>query len=327
MFKYDAIKPLLGSGNMAIEYFVKRDLLGEDAGDIRAVWELPEVKGILRKQQPDGSFSKGGLKDKLVETWRQMRFLVQMYETDRAHTGTERAAEYLFSCQTDEGDIRGFLGNQYAPYYTGSILYLMIKAGYEDDARVAKGIKWLLSMRQEDGGWFAGSPGMIKRTWSEQAVLTSGWRENPERDFDFSLPFSAAGTGMAIRALAAHSKWRHSEEAEKAARLLKSKFFKKDNYPYMGTPQHWVRFNFPYWWNDALSALDMISLIGIPKEDEDAAAALEWFLERQQPDGLWKGSYSDIHKESGSRKEWDLRLWVSLNILRVFKRYYGEIFF
>ncbi len=325
MFRYDALKPLLSSENKTVEYFTKRDILEEDARDIRALWELPGIKSILKKQQPDGSFSKEGRKEKLVETWRQMRFLAQMYETDRSCPGTERAAEYLFSCQTDEGDIRGILGNQYAPYYTGAMLYLLIKAGYEDDKRVKKGIEWLLSMRQDDGGWFIGSPGMIKMSYRQQSELTAVWTDEPAREFDFSMPFSAAGTGMIIRAFAVNPSFRHSEEAITAARLLKSKFFKKDNYSYMGTPQHWMRFNYPYWWNDALSALDMISLIGIPKEDEDVKAALNWFLERQQPDGLWKASYSDKHKESGNKKERELRLWVSLNILRVFKRYYGEI--
>jgi len=67
------------------------------------------------------------------------------------HVG--KAAEYIFSFQTPEGDIRGFIGNQYATYYTGYILALLIQAGYVDDPRVEKGMQWLLEMRQNDGGW------------------------------------------------------------------------------------------------------------------------------------------------------------------------------
>lgn len=221
MFKYDAASPLLQSGNQAVAYFTRRDIKGEDAGDERALWELPEVKKIIKKQQPDGSFSKGDRKDKLVETWRQLRYLVQMYELDSEHIAVQKAAEYIFSCQTDEGDIRGILGNQYAPYYTGAILYLLIRAGYAQDVRIDKAIEWLFSLRQYDGGWFIGSPGMINMTYKQQSELTADPAAKTARDFDFSLPFSAAGTGMAIRALAAHPKWRRSEEAMRAALLLK----------------------------------------------------------------------------------------------------------
>jgi hypothetical protein len=38
-----------------------------------------------------------------------------------------KAAEYIFSNQMYEGDIRGILGNQYMPYYHGAILELLIK--------------------------------------------------------------------------------------------------------------------------------------------------------------------------------------------------------
>jgi hypothetical protein len=323
MFRYDPIKPLIESGNRAIEFFTRRDILCEDAGEPGALRGLPEVQKIFKKQQPDGAFAKGERKEKLIETWRQLRFLVQMFELDRTHPAVGEAAEFIFSCQAGEGDIRGILGSQYAPYYTGAILFLLIKAGYAQDKRTQMGMEWLLKMRQDDGGWVIGSPGMVKRTWKEQLWLTSGWREEPERDFDFSLPFSAAGTGMAIRAFAAHPKYRGRPETLKAALLLKSKFFKKDNWTYLGTPDHWVRFNFPYWWNDALSALDIVSLIGIPKEDEDVKKALEWFKNSQQPDGLWKASYSNRHKEAEDKGN-GLREWITLSVLRVFRRYYPE---
>jgi hypothetical protein len=62
---------------------------------------------------------------------------------------------------THEGDIRGMLGNQYAPYYTGAMLSLLIKAGFAHDPRIEKGMRWLLKMRQDDGGWVIGSPGVV----------------------------------------------------------------------------------------------------------------------------------------------------------------------
>jgi hypothetical protein len=68
----------------------------------------------------------------------------------RAHPAVQRAAECLFSFQTDEGDFRGIYGTQYTPHYTAGIMELLIKAGYANDERIARGFAWLLSMRQRD---------------------------------------------------------------------------------------------------------------------------------------------------------------------------------
>jgi hypothetical protein len=50
-FKIDPIKPFLESGNEAIIYFARRDLLEERLQSIDHI--LPEVQKILKKQQSD----------------------------------------------------------------------------------------------------------------------------------------------------------------------------------------------------------------------------------------------------------------------------------
>ena len=158
--RFDPIPALLSSGDEALQYFVKRDLLEEEVGPICRLWQLPEAQKILKKQLPDGSWDRSVSKKKhkdinynLIETWKQFRFLVEKYGFNREGPSTGRAAEFLFSCQTEDGDLRGFIANQYAIYYTGAIMSLLIKAGYEDDPRIEKGFQWLLSMRQDDMGW------------------------------------------------------------------------------------------------------------------------------------------------------------------------------
>ncbi|MDP2871211.1 MAG: terpene cyclase/mutase family protein [Bacillota bacterium] len=196
--------PLLRGGDEAAAYFARRDLLGEDVPPVQVIWGLPAVQSILRRQKPDGSWPARAAKLKrapsvkhpLVETYRNLRSLVDQYELTRLHPAVERAAEYVFGCQTAEGDIRGILCNQYAPYYTGAILYLLIKAGYAADQRVAAGLAWLLSMRQDDGGWVIGSPGMVGLAGlssTESNALTSRPDRVTARAFDRPKPFSAAG--------------------------------------------------------------------------------------------------------------------------------------
>lgn len=331
-FKYNPIKPLLKSGDDAIIYFTKRDLLDERVESIDKIWVLPAVDKILKKQLDDGSWPvKGkksentGVKYPLIETWKQLRFLIQQYQMDKTHLSIKKATEYIFSCQTDEGDIRGILANQYAPYYTGAMMYLLIKAGYHDDLRIEKAFKWLLDMRQDDGGWVIGSPGIIgipNLTRDKLYDLTSNNDRETVKAFDKTRPFSAAGTGMVVRAFAVHPTYKKSKDALTAARLLKSKFFRRDNWSSYQHPDNWIRFQYPFWWTNLVSALDSLSLMGFSKYDEDIKNALKWLIDHQESDGLWNISYSKIHKSPDKKRTFKTRLWITLAICRVFKRFY-----
>jgi hypothetical protein len=321
-FKVNPTPVLLSCGDKAIEYFVKRDLLGEKVEAISYVWQLPEVEKIFRKQQADGSWKRTGKETvtyprhhyALVETWKAYRVLVERYQFTREHEGARRAAEFLFSCQTIEGDIRGMLANQYATYYTGAMLALLIKAGYENDPRVQKGLEWLLAMRQDDGGWTV--PILCyKFDRATKYRLTSQYTE--PLSGDSSKSFSHNWTDMVLRAFAAHSKYRKSKEARRAADLLKSSFFQPDAYPSNGEARYWVRFLF--WWPNLVTALDSLSLMGYSKDEPDVTKGLEWVVANQLPNGLWKMDYDEGAKQKqGVSSE---QLWLGLKIARIFKRF------
>lgn len=325
--KYNPIEPLMSSKNEVMQYFVKRDLLGEGVRELNFVWGLPEVSKILKRQLPNGSWKYRGAKKSeyppyryyLIETWKQFRFLVEQYGMDRSHDSIRRAAEFIFSCQSEEGDIRGFIGNQYATYYTGAIVALLNKAGYQDDPRIMRVMRWLLSMRQDDG---VTVPVLTRGyNWREITKMTTGKKKIVEPDK--TKPFSHGFTGMVLRAFATHERYRKSEEAWHAALLLADRFFEKDSYSSYRSPSHWVRFQFPFWWNNLLSALDTVLSIGIPKDNAKVVRAIRWFKDNQEEDGLWKVSYSGIHKSSDSKRSNEMRNWISLNICKVLKRYYG----
>ncbi len=324
---FDPIPPLMASGNLALQYYVRRDLLGEQSGPASSLWQLPEAEKILKKQLPDGAWPRADGSDhpavnyRLIETWRQFRFLVQQYEFTREHPQIQKAAEFLFSCQTRDGDFRGFLANQYATYYSGAIIGLLIEAGYADDPRIEKGFQWLLAMRQDDAGWTI--PILThKLDRAAQYRLTSEYAEPLEPDR--SKPFSHNWTGMVLRAFAAHPAYCRSEAAVVAAHLLKSRFFQPDRYTSYQAASYWVRFDYPFWWNNLVAALDSLSLIGLSSEDEQIKAALKWLVDHQEARGLWKVSYARLHeKEKETKKARETKLWVSLAICRVFKRLFG----
>jgi squalene-hopene cyclase-like protein len=228
----DPLPPLLSSGESAIALLTAQDLLEQTDVEVKTLWDLPEAKKIVSKQQPDGSWKYPGGNTNLrtaenydqIETFRNVGYLVEMYRMNTSHTTVVKAADFLLSFQTDEGDIRGILGTQYTPYYTAAIVELLIKAGYADDQRIEKAFTWLTSMRQHDGGW-----ALPLRTQHKKLdiIALNAQTLQPER----SKPFSHLITGVVLRAYAAHQTYRHAVEANRAGKLLLSHFFKKDNYP------------------------------------------------------------------------------------------------
>jgi len=325
---YDPIPPLLCSGNEALLYFVRRDLLGEPADPVGRLWELPEAKKILRKQQSDGSFAFPAGRNKhpainyrLIETWKQFRYLVEVFGFHRDHPQAEKAAEFLFSCQTKVGDFRGFLANQYATYYIGAILSLLIQAGYAEDARIEKGLRWLLAMRQNDGGW---TVPIITHAFSGKEMYRLTSQPLSPVEPDRSKPFSHNWTGMVLRAFAVHPKYRKSKEVKSAANLLADRFFQPDVYTSYQAASYWVRFQYPFWWNNLVAALDSITRIGLSADDERIARAIRWLTGHQEKDGLWRETYVKPHaKGKETQKVREAGGWVSLAICRVFRRLYG----
>jgi hypothetical protein len=293
-----------------------------------SLWTLQNPQRIISRQEPGGWWKALGKNEDyyLIETFKLLQTLVYQYEFDKSHPAVANGCEYLFSRQTEEGDFRGFLGNQYAPYYTGLVMALLIKAGYADDPRIEKGFQWLLSMRQNDGGWVIGSPGWLgipDLKWRDITEMMSDKNAPTLQSFDKSQPFAHSGTGMVLRAFVAHPRYRKSPEALKAAQLLKSHFLKSDNYNSYKHPDNWVRFEYPFWWNNLAAALDSVSLIGIPSTDPDVKKALDWFITNQTETGLWKVSYSKVHKSPPNNKTDEERLWISLAVCRVFQRYFS----
>jgi len=315
----DPLPCLLSTNDEALRYFVRRDLLAESVEPIWSLWELPTASEIVRKQQANGSWrypGRGQDSDRftnysLLETFKNLRVLVEMYGFNNTHPALQAAAEYISSCQTDEGDIRGILGNQYMPYYHGAIMELLIKVGCQDDVHIKQGMEWLLSIQQSDGGWLIPAQAIPAREKTEKM-----WRGEPIT-VERSQPSSHLATGMVLRAFAAHPGYRHLEQVRRAGELMKSRFFQPDRYNDRKSPQYWYKFQYPFWWSNLLTVLDSLSMLGFPANDAEIQTGLDWFIKNQEQDGLWPTSYDK------GRKVGPARLWVGLAICRVFKKFYG----
>lgn len=319
--RHDPLPQLISSGNNVVAYFVKRDLLEEIVEPIETLWQLNSAAKIVNRQQEDGSWEYGGGKPHIrskedynqLETYRILGQLVEIYGFTRKHKAISKAAEFLFKHQTEEGDLRGIYGNQYTPNYTAAIMELLIKAGYDADPRIEKGFQWLLSIRQNDGGWAIPSRTNKAKNYTLMQALKNPAPIKPDK----SKPFSHCITGVVLRAFATHPKYSKTNEAKIAGELMESRFFKPDIYRDRSAASFWTKFAYPFWFTDLVSALDSLSLLGLAKDDAEIKSALEWLKERQQKNGFWK-----VYLLKAKSIE-DPYSWISLAICRVFKRFYG----
>jgi hypothetical protein len=319
-FPIDPLPILTSSANRALRYSVQRDLIQDNGAKLEDVWTLPVVRLYLRRQQSNGSWQyPGGGRTYLrssesydqLETYRVFAELVEKYAMDKSNPSIQHAAEYLFSAQTDEGDFRVIYGTQYTPNYSAGIMELLIKAGYADDRRIKRGFRWLLSIRQRDGGWAI--PLRTRGMNFTRTVLNSTELIQPNYD----KSFSHLVTGVVLRAFAAHPVYRASPEAQHAGSLLSSRLFKSDTYPDRRTAEYWKRTSFPFWFTDMVSALDSLSRLGFSPAQKPIADALDWFVRRQQDDG-------GFNLKIVRGKDPDTRLWICFAVCRLFKRFYKE---
>jgi hypothetical protein len=322
---FDPISPLLDSKDQAIIYFVKRDLLGETVPSIQNIWKVPFIEKTLRNQQPDGSWIYKGVKRNpypshhypLVATFKIYRDLIEKYELNTSHRSCELASEFILSHQTKKGDIRGMIGDQYATYYTGYILALLIKAGYMDDPRIIMGLEWLLSMRQDDGGW---TIPMLTHYFDRKTTYRITSSPSKTVEPDRSQPFSHTWTNMILPCFALHPRYKNRPEIIHAADLMKSRFFKKDSYISYQSEYYWTRF--VAWWPNLLTALHSLYRLGYTKDDPEISKALDWFITHQQMDGMWETENNPKKKRIASITNQKHRLWLTLSICRVLKNYF-----
>ena len=141
----------------------------------------------------------------------------------------------------------------------------------------------------------------------------------PPLELDRAKPFSHNCTGMVLRAFATHPIYRHSEDARHAAALLKSRFFEPDAYTSLQAAHYWIRFEYPYWWNNLVSALDIMVKMEVSINDPQIEKAINWLVENQQPDGLWKLKYFSDTPEKSSPEIMERKMWVTQAICRILK--------
>jgi hypothetical protein len=312
--RYDPLPDLLDSDDLALQFFVNRNLLGVTGLRSDGLLFCPEVRALVKKQRSDGAWRYGGKRSigcdyEYLETYRNLAILVDKYGLGRKHAAIADACEFLLTLQDQEGDIRGVYSNQYSPNYSGAIAALLIKAGYARDPRISRLFDWLISVRQNDGGW------AIPFRTAGVRTLREAMSSDPIPPVR-SMPSSQWATGIVLRAFAAHPIWRKSEVTYQAADLLKSRFFHADAYTDRKAKGYWTKFSYPFWYTDLVSSLDTLSRLGYPPDEHNIDKAMTWMSSRQRLDG----SFDLETLRNGDR---NASRWVAYAYCRSLCRFYG----
>ncbi len=236
------------------------------------------------------------------QTYKTMAELGVFYGLNKKHTTIQKAAKLLFSFQTKEGEFRGMYGDQYSPNYSASITEFLIKPGYGDTI-ILNSLRWLLQMRQDDGGWAIPFRTRDRdlRALNEKVTL------EPNR----SKPFSRLITGIVLRPFSLMPEY--GNKVKDTGVLLADRVFTKDKYPDRYGVDYRTKFTFPYHWTDLLSTIDTLTLLGIydhPKINE----IKQWFENHKQDNGMYEVSVM------AGKKYAKINYWITLQYLTVLKR-------
>ncbi|MBN2577010.1 MAG: hypothetical protein JXP73_20780 [Deltaproteobacteria bacterium] len=282
----DPIPRLLREGTPSVLARVRRDLIDDsEAPTAEEIADYNEVKAILRKLEKDGSFAPrapekelGGHKfARCLATLRALDRLADLGLRVEGKGGVSqqlnKIASFLLASQGSDGGIADLSlgesprgrGKAVALHFQGWALSALCRAGFENDERVEKGTRYLLSLRQDDGGW--------------------AWRG--VRTDSAARPSSHLVTGMVLRAFASSRERRGSREARRAAELLATRFLQPDRYEDRKAAFYWEILSEPRFYTDVLDALDTITSIGLGKENSGVRTAEAYLRSRQAKDGLW----------------------------------------
>jgi len=328
--KADPTGWLLEEDNPSVRYFTLADILGksEDDPDVEeakeAIMEKGVVPRILARQESGGYWEAREnfyVKSKYKGTVWQLIVLAEL-GADGGDARVRKACEFILENSQDRESCGfSYRGTQCAggshddvlPCLTGNMVCSLIRFGYLDDPRVQRGIDWIVTYQRFDDG-ISEAPGgwpyeKRERCWGKHTChmgVVKGLKALAE------VPVSRRSRGVA------------SAIEEAAEYLLKHHIHKRSHDLQRVSKAEWVQFGFPLMWNtDVLEILGILTRLGY--RDERMQEAVDLVASKQDDEGRWRleSTYNGRFQVNIERKG-EPSKWVTLNALRVLKRYYSH---
>jgi hypothetical protein len=302
----DPIPWLLERENPSVRHWTLVDLLDQSLGDLEvqearaAIPGYPPIAELLAAQGRDSYWVKHDYYlPKHNGTFWTLSLLADAGLT-LDNEEIRRACEFMFTFQREDGAFcrrrrvagKGIVwADQPGPCTHARIVRFLIQFGYGDDPRTRRAIAWLLAAQQEDGMWDCCESrryGCLRATLDVLRVA--------------ALDPAAATDPAVARSVAAVCNL-----------LLEPRMHRY----HVG--HEWTVLEYPYFGYSLIATLDALARLGYTLEHPKMAAALDYLLSRQQPDGTWLLDKRPYRLPFDVGQPGEPNKWLTLDALRVLK--------
>jgi len=330
MLKADPADWLLEKNNPSVRYFTLTEILELPENDSQVkkakseIMTVGVIPVILSKQNSEGYWETAGgfYTKKYNGTIWQLIILAEL-GVDGGNERIRKACEFILknSQDTESGGFSmhasaktgGGRHSEVIPCLTGNMIRSLIRLGNLEDSRVQLGIDWIVKYQRFDDGIHEAPTG-----WPYDKLEVC-WGKHT----------CHMGAVKALKALAEIPKDKRSEGVKNMIEIgseyiLIHHIYKKSHDLSSISKPGWLRFGFPLMYQtDALEILGILTKLGY--KDKRMQEAVDFVVSKQNTQGRWilentfNGRFQVNIEEKGKPSK-----WVTLNALRVLKRFYGE---
>jgi hypothetical protein len=329
VLKEDPTEWLLERDNPSVRYFTLTEVLDKLVGGREAkeakneIMRVGVVPRILAKQNDEGWWETADefYRPKYTGTVWQVIILAEL-GAEASDMRIKRACEFILANSQDResggfsvwprAKAEGGRHSSVIPCLTSNEVWSLIRLGYLEDPRVRKAIDWITTYQRFDDG-IEESP--------------KGWPYDRNKDC-FGTHTCHMGVVKALKALGEIPAEKRSEKVVKTIHegvehMLKHHVYKRSHDLNRVSKPGWLRFGFPLMWQtDVLEILGILTKLGY--RDKRMQEAVDLVVSKQDSRGTWKmeNTFNDRFHVSIEQKGKPSK-WITLNALKVLKRFYG----
>lgn len=325
----DPIDWLLETDEPSVRYFTMRDILDKPEDDPimqkarQNIMDIGIVPALLEKQDGDGCWEAPGrfYTAKYTGTAWQIMILAELGANGN-NDRIRKACEFILTNSQDR-ESGGFsmatslrsgggLHSKVVPCLTGNMVWGLIRMGCLEDPRLRRGIDWITTYQRFDDG--------IEKS-------PKGWPYDIS-DMCWGRHTCHMGVVKSLKALAEipeHKRTSHVNAtiSKSVEYLLIHRIYKRSHDLARVSKPGWRKFGFPLMYQtDILEILGILAGLGI--QDARMQEAVDLLVSKQDEHGKWAMENTfNGHVQIDIEQKGEPSKWITLNALRILKRYYG----